>query len=334
MKRSGHQADHETLQRDRLIVLAAAGATAILLAKATLGMTRGLSADWVLFDLLNAVMWLPVVLIGLRLGASSQRIVNLIAALALVQITIFYFGSGGQNMGALFALVLVPMVTMLLSSWRIAIWFSLAAIAIAIAALWLPADSVGSSSNLANGGFRETLVRDVVLLILGMSMLAGLVQWLQHTTLRATEIARQRSETSERRTRELLQHQSIMLAAAQRLQLADQEELDIRASEILKLVASLVGAEYASLTLFDPELQELRARYHWCEPEIARLHTEWQAFASTYRWSSRHLREKSFLAVSDVAQLPPEARPEQDLMQARKVKSWFSASVRAGHWAS
>lgn len=334
VKRDERSTDASTDQRNRLLVLAAFGATGILLIKAAFSAMGGLSSGWVLLDLMNAVMWPPVVLLGLRFGASSRGIVNLIAVLCLAQITLFYFGSGGQNMGALFALVVVPMITMLLSGWRTAIWFSLAAIGIAVLALWAPTTSVDPSNTLVNRELKETLLRDVILLIVGMSMLAALLEWLHQDTLKKVETARGESQESESKTRELLQHQSIMLAAAERLQLADLEELDTRASEILQLVASLVGAEYASLTLFDRDLQELRARYHWCEPKVGRLHTEWQAFAETYRWSSRLLRENSYLAVDDTENFPPEAQPERDLMQERKVKSWFSASVRAGDWAN
>ncbi|MCH2187443.1 hypothetical protein MK280_16435, partial [Myxococcota bacterium] len=239
-----------------------------------------------------------------------------------------------QNVGVLFALVVMPMVSILLSGWRSTIWFSLVAIGLALTALLLTDEAYTESTIGDAGGLKRALIRDVVLLITAISMFAILIKWLQRSALRATESARLRAESSEKRARNLLQHQSITVQAAQELQTAEKPDVDSRTTEILRLVASLVDAEYASLTLWDPNYEKMHARYHWRAPDIKLMRTEWHSFSTLYGWSASQLKSNSFIAVDDIRELPFSAKPEQDLMNERGVKSWLSAVVRVDDWAS
>ena len=322
------------IQRNRVIALAAFGAMFLLLARALMDYLDGVQGSWLYFEILNAMVWPLIVLIGLRINESKTTLIYVVCALFITQVGIFYFSANGQNIGILFSLVVLPMISILLSGWSHTIGLSLLAIGIASMALWfidLPLFGQEEWNSLET---RRALLRDVILLLAAVSVFTFLIKWLQRTALHGMEAARHRAEWSERKTRGLLQHQSITLQAAQELQSAEDDEIDLRTTEILHLVASLVSAEYASLTLWDPHYEKMHARYHWKAANVPVVRTEWHSFSTLYKWSANKLKQNSFIAVDNVDELPFEAKAEQDLMRDRGVRSWLSAVVRVGDWAS
>ena len=326
--------DDETLQRNRVIALGAFGVMAILLIRAVIEYMDGTEGLPFYFALANALAWPLVILFGLRFSESKGVLINIICGLFILQTGIFYLGSSSQNAGAIFALVVLPMISIVLSGWKSTIWLSLVAIGIALIALWVSTEPIAETAKWSEAEVRQVLLRDVILLITAISMFALLTKWLQRTALKTTESAKLRAEWSEQKTRELLEHQSITLQAAQALQSVNDDELDLRTTEILHLVASLVDAEYVSLTLWDTDYQKLHARYHWRSSNIDRVSTVWQSFSTLYKWSASELRKNTFIAVDNVDDLPFAARAEQDLMKERGVQSWLGAAVSVGDWAN
>ncbi|MEE3328153.1 MAG: ATP-binding protein [Myxococcota bacterium] len=322
------------IQRNRVIALAAFGAMLLLLVRAAMDYMGGVEGLWLYFEILNAIVWPLIILFGLRIGESKTTLIYVVCVLFILQVGIFYFEAAGQNVGVLFALVVLPMISILLSGWSHTIGLSILAVGLASMALWFIDQPFFGREQWSEAETRKALLRDVILLIAAVSMFTVLIKWLQRTALAAMESARQRAEWSERKARGLLQHQSITLQAAQELQSAEDHEIDLQTTEILHLVASLVNADYASLTLWDPHYEKMHARFHWKAPKIPMVRTEWHSFSTLYRWSASELKKNSFIAVDDIADLPFEARPEQELMKERGVRSWLSAVVRVGDWAS
>lgn len=329
-----HASDAESIQRNRVIVLAAFGAMLLLLARAAMDYTDGIEASWLYFEILNAIVWPSIILLGLRIRESKTTLIYLVCALFILQVGIFYFGAEGQNVGILFALVVLPMISILLPGWSHTVGLSMVAVALASAALWFVDQPLLEQYQWDEAETRKALLRDVTLLIAAVSMFTALIKWLQRKALAQMESARRRAESSERKARGLLQHQSITLRAAQELQSAENHEIDERTTEILQLVASLVNADYVSLTLWDPHYEKIHARFHWRAPHVTQVRTEWHSFSTLYKWSARQLDQDSYIAVESVDDLPFEAKAERDLMKERGVRSWLSALVRVGDWAN
>ena len=326
--------DDETLQSNRVIALSAFGAMAILLIRAAIEYMNGQEGLSFYFALGNALIWPLVTVLGIRLSSSRAVLINIICGLFILQVGVFYLGSANQNVGVIFALVVLPMISIVVPGWKSTAWLSLVSIGVALIALWFSAESIPATAKWQGTEARQVLLRDLILLIAAISMFVLLTKWLQRTALEATEAAKLRAEWSEQKTRELLQHQSITLEAAQGLQSANDDELDLRTKEILHLVASLVDAEYVSLTLWDHDYQKLHARYHWRSSNINRVTSEWQSFSTLYKWCASELKRNSFVAVDSIDDLPFSARPEQNLMKERGVQSWLSLMVSVGDWAN
>jgi signal transduction histidine kinase len=133
----------------------------------------------------------------LRSIGSVAIFTNGLILLALVQQSILLFASGGSNLGALFSMPTLPLVAMLLSGQRSAVFFMLLCIASIVGLAWLPEDLFVA---VAGDAVRPSAMafRDAALITMGVTGFGLLYETVRSAALKDARTARLRAEQSER----------------------------------------------------------------------------------------------------------------------------------------
>jgi len=119
-----------------------------------------------------------------------------------------------------------------------------------------------------------------------------------------------------------LELEAIVARTSQRLIRVWAEGLDDALDEALAEVGAFTQVDRAYVFRFNPDLTLMSNTHEWCaegiEPQIENL----QALPSdTVPWWMRNLREDRVVYVPSVADMPPEAAAERQLLEAQDIQS-------------
>jgi PAS domain S-box-containing protein len=322
---AGHAEDR---RRARLLVGMVIIGCSILVGSGVSTLLMGLDARLALYNFGWAALLgsLPLVL---RHSGSLRFVANAIVGIAFLHLVLLSSLSGGQNIGALFAFSVFPLLAVLVAGWRSGLVFmGLAGLAILLTPLF-PIQAL-APTYLEVGPVPPAILRDALNVTIATGCIASLYDAVRSLTLRDAEDARARAEQSEARVRESSQRQAELLRLIQRFQDATPESFEEELGRAVQVAAKIAGANRSSLQLLYGD--DLGARYSWSDDGIDKRveahHME--DVRGHFPWSAKLIAEGHPIHIASISDLPEEAGPERELMLERGMPSWLVLPVRIG----
>ncbi|MBI2867649.1 MAG: PAS domain S-box protein [Chloroflexi bacterium] len=103
---------------------------------------------------------------------------------------------------------------------------------------------------------------------------------------------------------------------------APPEGLDGRIQEALQALGSFAGTDRSYVFLFSEDGKRMDNTHEWCADGIEPQRENLQALpVETFPWFMEKLRHSEAVLVPRVAELPTEAKPERDILEAQSIKS-------------
>ena len=108
-------------------------------------------------------------------------------------------------------------------------------------------------------------------------------------------------------------------------------EVDSAICRSLGMLGEFAGAQRSYICLISEEGTRLRYSHQWCAAGVQPLESGTSGFsAEAFPWWVEKLRNLEDVHISDLADLPPEARHERDFLKANHVRSTLMVPLRYG----
>jgi GAF domain-containing protein len=99
----------------------------------------------------------------------------------------------------------------------------------------------------------------------------------------------------------------------------------------LGMLGEFAGAQRSYICLISEDGTRLRHTHQWCVAGVQPLESGASGFpADAFPWWVQKLRNLEDVHISDLTDLPAEAGPERDFLQANKVRSTLMVPLRYG----
>ena len=322
---AGHAEDR---RRARLLVGMVIIGCSILIGSGISTLLMGLDERLALYNFGWAALLgsLPLVL---RHSGSLRFVANAIVGIAFLHLVLLSSLSGGQNIGALFAFSVFPLLAVLVAGWRSGLVFmGLAGLAILLTPLF-PIHTL-VPTHLAAGPIPPAILRDALNVTIAIGCISSLYDAVRSLTLRDATDARASAEQSEARVRDSSARQAELLRLIQRFQDATPESFEEELGRAVQAAAKIAGANRSALQLLYGD--DFGARYSWSDDGIdERVQVNQMGdVQSHFPWSAKLIAEGHPIHVSSISDLPEEAGPERALMLERGMPSWLVLPVRIG----
>ncbi|PTN10142.1 ATP-binding protein [Mangrovibacterium marinum] len=100
------------------------------------------------------------------------------------------------------------------------------------------------------------------------------------------------------------------------------ENLDATINQSLEKIGNFCQIDRSYLFQIHPELEMMDNTHEWCAPGISPEIENLQGLpCSTLPWWMNQLNNKKHIYIYDVAQMPPEANTEKEILEAQQIKS-------------
>jgi PAS domain S-box-containing protein len=313
----------EVRRRVRATTAAALVGAGILAATAASSLALGDARRFIPLNVACALALLLLLPLARRLD-SPALLANGLVTLAFSHTLLISTLAGGQNVGALFAFSVFPMLAMLLAGWRSSLAFTGLSVAAVILTPMTPVGWLGPA-DLPAAPVDASLVRDALNVIVAVGLVAALYDAARSASLRDAEASRTRAESMVGRQQQLVD-------LSRRLQEASGSRFDAVLRQAVEQTARLAGADRTMLQTLPGA--GFSGRFAWgdgagvSEPTHPAL-ADAATARNTFPWTTRRVSKGLITQVPRVAALPSEAAAELAHLERRGVVSWLCVPIRA-----